>query len=166
MPVVAVRRLLAVLALAVVVAVVAAAPAGAQAASTKCTLFAVLTPGNEVREPGTTDPVQSRASGATLVHIDGSTVRFATAISNPAREVFTRGHIHRGAAGVNGGIVVTLFESTVGTNRRLITQFDTGTLATGFDPAEICANPAGFYVNYHTTQDPEGAVRGQLTRLF
>jgi hypothetical protein len=160
MPVVAVRRLLAVLALAVVVAVVAAAPAGAQTAPTKCTLFAVLKPGNEV------PPADSQASGATLVHIDGSTVRFATAIGNPAREVFTRGHIHQAPAGVNGGIVVTLFESTVGINRRLITQFDTGTLATGFDPADICANPAGFYVNYHTTDFPGGAIRGQLTSLF
>jgi hypothetical protein len=166
MPVVAVRRLLAVLALAVVVAVVAAAPAGAQTAPTKCTLFAVLTPGNEVREPGTTDPVDSRASGATLVHIDGSTIRFATAISNPAREEFILGHIHRGVAGVNGGIVVDLFDGPA-TTRRLFTQFDTGALRPPFDnPAEICANPAGFYVNYHTTEDPQGAVRGQLTRLF
>jgi CHRD domain len=163
MPVVAVRRLLAVLALAVVVAVVAAAPAGAQAASTKCTLFAVLKPGNEVPMPTT-----SQATGATLVRINGATVRFATAIGNPAREVFTRGHIHSGAAGVNGGIVVTLFESDVeGTiDRRLITQFGTGTLAMGFDPAGICANPAGFYVNYHTDEFPGGAIRGQLTSLF
>jgi hypothetical protein len=164
MPVVAVRRLLAVLALAVVFAVVAAAPAGAQTAPTKCTLFAVLTPGNEVREPGTTDPVESRASGATLVHIDGSTIRFATAISNPARETFTRGHIHVGGPTVNGPIVVALLEGAMN-NRRLVTQFDTGTIGPRL-AAEICANPAGFYVNYHTTQDPEGAVRGQLTSLF
>jgi hypothetical protein len=160
MPVVAVRRLLAVLALAVVVAVVAAAPAGAQTAPTKCTLFAVLKPGNEV------PPADSQASGATLVHIDGSTVRFATAINNPAREEFILGHIHRGVAGMNGGIVVDLFDGPAST-RRLFTQFDTGTLRPPFEtPADICANPAGFYVNYHTTDFPGGAVRGQLTRLF
>jgi hypothetical protein len=160
MPVVAVRRLLAVLALAVVVAVVAAAPAGAQTAPTKCTLFAVLKPGNEV------PPVDSQASGATLVHIDGSTVRFATAINNPAREEFILGHIHQAPAGMNGGIVVDLFDGPAST-RRLFTQFDTGTLRAPFaDPGQICANPAGFYVNYHTTDFPAGAVRGQLTRLF
>jgi CHRD domain len=156
-----VRRLLAVFALAVAVAIVTALPAAAQT-TTRCTAFAVLQPGNEV--PSTT----SRATGATLVRINGTSVSFATVIGNPAREVFTRGHIHEAPAGVNGGIVVTLFESAVeGTiNRRLITQFDTGTPAMGFDPAEICANPAGFYVNYHTEEFPGGAIRGQLTRLF
>jgi CHRD domain len=156
---IAVRRLLAVLALAVVVAVVAAAPAGAQTASTKCTLFAVLKPGNEV------PPVDSKASGASLVHIDGTTVRFTTVIVNPARETFTLGHIHQGAAGMNGGVVVDFFNGM--STRRLFTQFDTGTLRPPFEnPAEICANPAGFYVNYHTAALPGGAVRGQLNRLF
>jgi CHRD domain len=155
---IAVRRLLAVLALAVVVAVVAAAPAGAQTASTKCTLFAVLKPGNEM------PPTTSRASGATLVHINGTTVRFATAIGNPAREEFFAGHIHRGVAGMNGPIVVGLFDGL--STRRLFTQFDTGVPMPGFDPAEICGNPAGFYVNYHTLEFRGGAVRGQLTRLF
>jgi CHRD domain len=143
----------------VVVAVVAAAPAGAQTASTKCTLFAVLKPGNEA------PPVDSKATGASLVHIDGTTVRFTTVIANPARETFTLGHIHRGAAGMNGGVVVDFFAGM--SNRRLFTQFDTGTLRPPFEnPAEICANPSGFYVNYHTAAFPGGAVRGQLTRLF
>lgn len=141
------------------VAVVAAAPAGAQTASTKWTLFAVLKPGNEVPPSG------SQATGATLVHIDGTRVSFTTVIGNPARETFILGHIHCGIAGVNGGIVVDLFDGPA-TNRRLFTQFDTGTPRGVFNPAEICANPAGFYVNYHTTDFPGGAVRGQLTSLF
>jgi hypothetical protein len=32
-------------------------------------------------------------------------------------------------------------------------------------PEAICGNLAGHYVNYHTTQDPMGAVRGQLVGL-
>jgi hypothetical protein len=156
--VITVRRMLAVFALAVAVAILAALPAAAQT-TTRCTAFAVLQPGNEV------PPVDSQATGATLVRINGTSVRFATVISNPAREVFTRGHIHRGAAGANGPIEVTLLEGAMNT-RRLITQFDTGAPMMGFDPAEICANPAGFYVNYHTTDFPGGAIRGQLTRLF
>jgi hypothetical protein len=153
-----VRRMLAVFALAVAVAIVAALPAAAQT-TTRCTALAVLKAGNEVPASG------SQATGATLVRINGTSVSFATVISNPAREVFTRGHIHRGAAGVNGPIEVTLLEGAMNT-RRLITQFDTGAPMMGFDPAEICANPAGFYVNYHTTDFPGGAIRGQLTRLF
>jgi hypothetical protein len=159
MPVITVRRLLAVFALAVAVAILAALPAAAQTTSTRCTAFAVLQPGNEV------PPTASQATGATLVRINGTSVSFATAIGNPAREVFTRGHIHRAAAGVNGPIVVTLFEGL--STRRLFTQFETvsppieATLA-----AEICGNPAGFYVNYHTEAFPGGAIRGQLTRVF
>jgi CHRD domain len=163
MLVVAVRRLLAVLALAVVVAVVAAAPGGAQTASTRCTAFAVLKPGNEVRPPGTTDPVDSRATGAALVHINGTRLSFTVAIANPARETFTAGHIHVGAAGVNGDIVVPLFS---GSNSRLLfTQF-ASIVIPAEDAAAICGDLAGHYVNYHTTQDPQGATRGQLTRLF
>jgi hypothetical protein len=94
------------------------------------------------------------------VHINGTKLRFAVAIANPARETFTRGHIHVGAAGVNGGIVVALFEG--GSNdRKLILQ------AARLDITEdvatrICGDPAGFYVNYHTTEFPGGAIRGQL----
>jgi len=156
MPVLAVRRLLAVLALAVVVAAVAAAPAGAQTA-TKCTAFAVLKPGNEV------PPSTSRASGATLMRIDGTRLSFTTIIANPGRESFFAGHIHTGAAGVNGPVLITLFSGS--TDRRLFTQFESIEI-TEQQATTVCGNLAGHYVNYHTTDFPGGAIRGQLTRLF
>jgi hypothetical protein len=161
-----VRRTLAVFALAVAVAILAALPAAAQT-TTRCTALAVLQAGNEVMPPST-----SQATGATLVRIDGTTVRFTTVIANPARETFILGHIHQAPAGVNGPIRVDLFDGPPST-RRLFTQFDTGTIRPPvnpadppFNPAAICANPAGFYVNYHTEAFPTGAIRGQLTRLF
>jgi 3',5'-cyclic AMP phosphodiesterase CpdA len=161
--VIAVRRLLAVVALGVAVVVAAAVPAGAQTETTptKCTAYAVLKPGNEVREDDT-DPVESRATGAALVHINGTRLTFTVAIANPRRETFIAGHIHVGARGVNGNVIVTLFDRM--SDRRLFTQFDSIeiTLARA---AEICGDPAGHYVNYHTTQDPQGAVRGQLVPL-
>jgi hypothetical protein len=157
MPVVAVRRLLAVLALAVVVAVVAAAPAGAQTA-TKCTAFAVLKPGNEV------PPTTSRASGATLMRIDGTRLSFTTIIANPGREVFFAGHIHPGPAGVNGPPLITLFNGP-DTDRRLFTQFESIEIPEA-QAAAVCGDLAGHYVNYHTRDFPGGAVRGQLTSLF
>jgi hypothetical protein len=153
--VIAIRRLLAVLALAAAVALLVAAPGGAQTTATKCTAVAVLKPGNEV------PPTTSRATGAALVHINGTRVSFTVAIVNPGRETFVAGHIHIGAAGVNGSIVVPLFSGS--SDRRLFTQFAS---ITDEDAATVCANVGGHYVNYHTTQFPGGAIRGQLTRLF
>jgi CHRD domain len=153
--VIAIRRLLAVLALAAAVALLVAAPGGAQTTATKCTAVAVLKPGNEA------PPTTSRASGAALVHINGTRVSFTVAIFNPARETFVAGHIHIGAAGVNGPIVVPLFSGS--SDRRLFTQFAS---ITDEDAATVCADVGGHYVNYHTTEFPGGAIRGQLTRLF
>jgi CHRD domain len=152
------RRFLALLALMVALAALAvSAPAAATGEATRCTLGAVLKGENEV--PATT----SRALGAAVVHISGTKLSFAVAIANPARETFTRGHIHVGAAGVNGGILVTLFESSTQgtTDRKLILQ--AARLEITEDVAtRICGDPAGFYVNYHTTEFPGGAIRGQL----
>jgi hypothetical protein len=163
MPVVAVRRLLAVLALALAVALLAAAPSAANGTSPRCTALAVLTPENEVRPPNTTDPVESRARGFALVKIKGTKLKFSVVIFNPARETFIAGHIHVGPRGVNGPVVVPLFAGS--SNRLVFTQSDKVQIRPDL-AAAICGNPSGYYVNYHTTQDPEGAVRGQLMRLF
>jgi hypothetical protein len=73
------------------------------------------------------------------------------AIVNPARESFLAGHT--GAAGGERPIAVTLF--TGSTDRKLIVQaarvqIDATTAAA------ICADPAGHYVNYQTTDFPGG----------
>ena len=159
---VAVRMMLASLVLAAVVALVAAAPGGAQTATTKCAAYAVLKPGNEVRPPDTTDPVESRATGAAAIHIRGTKLTFTVAILNPARETFTAGHIHVGAPDENGPVVVGLFQGS--SDRRLFTQLATMTISED-TAAAICGNLAGRYINYHTEQDPGGAVRGQLVEL-
>jgi CHRD domain len=155
-----VRRLFAVLVLVAALVSLAATPAQATGdASPHCLSFTKLTPENEVRPPDTTDPVESRASGFTLIHIRGTTLRVVTVIFNPARETFIAGHIHVGAADVNGPVVVPLFAGE--TSPFVFTQSDTLAVDEGTAEA-ICGNLAGYYVNYHTTQDPMGAVRGQL----
>jgi len=69
-------------------------------------------------------------------------------------------HIHQGAAGVNGGIVIpapaTSFTGLTATGT-------TGCVGvSGVTAQAIVDNPAGFYANVHTTDFPNGAIRGQL----
>jgi hypothetical protein len=65
-------------------------------------------------------------------------------------------HIHRGAATVNGPVVVPFTPPGASGNS------DGCTAAAAALIDEIIANPAGFYVNVHTTEHPAGAIRVQL----
>jgi hypothetical protein len=66
-------------------------------------------------------------------------------------------HIHSGAAGSSGPVVIPLItpkadgtsSGCAATTRSLV--------------AAILKNPAGYYVNVHTAEFPGGAIRGQLT---
>jgi|GEM_PF-902051 len=69
----------------------------------------------------------------------------------------TASHIHIGAEGVLGGVVVNLAIPENG-----LTGCVTSTDAI-IDA--IIADPAGFYVNFHTAEFPDGAVRGQLAEV-
>ncbi len=60
---------------------------------------------------------------------------------------------------MNGPVVVDLFDGS--SDSRLFTQFETKEITQAQADA-ICGNLAGHYINYHTTADPVGAVRGQL----
>ncbi len=69
-------------------------------------------------------------------------------------------HIHSGAAGVNGPIVVpfTPFTGLGASSASNCAALDP-TLA-----QQIMDNPANFYVNVHTTDYAGGAIRGQLSK--
>jgi hypothetical protein len=71
-------------------------------------------------------------------------------------------HIHQGAAGVNGTIVVDFGVATLGVQTCLNCP---SSACSGDVLSQIKANPAGFYANIHTTPHPNGAVRGQLQRV-
>jgi CHRD domain len=148
------RRVIAMLfAIAVLAALAAATPAAATGDATRCAAYAVLKPGNE------NPPTTSKTLGAAAIHIDGTTLSFAVTIANPKRETFVAGHIHVGAAGVNGPVVVPLFSGS--NDRKLFIQAARITIDEE-DATAICGNLAGHYVNYHTTDFPGGALRGQL----
>jgi hypothetical protein len=98
------------------------------------------------------------ASGAMLIVVNPNTdtVCFLTRWSDIDGTVVAA-HIHNGAVGVPAGVVVPLFAGSFGGSDRL------RGCVPGFGwTDDINANPAGFYVNIHSTVYPAGAIRGQL----
>jgi len=123
------------------------------AAGTTMNLSTTLLGANEVPGPGDPD-----ATGMSAVTLDmaNSQVCYNIAIQNITLPA-TMAHIHRGAVGVKGDVVIPFSVAP-----------DASGNATGcekVDPAllqEIASNPAGFYVNVHNADFPDGAARGQL----
>jgi hypothetical protein len=71
----------------------------------------------------------------------------------------TAAHIHGGAQGADGPIVVPLFESTTSV------EFETACVKTKARVAKpIAKSPGDFYVNLHNGEFPAGAIRGQLAK--
>ena len=66
-------------------------------------------------------------------------------------------HIHEGAAGGAGPVVITFDPAKIGEGETCLTGQKNA------DLERIVANPEGFYVNVHTPDFQGGAVRGQLS---
>jgi Cu/Zn superoxide dismutase len=153
------RRLILCFAAACVVAVTTASAAPAQSGNgVMCVLHAKLAAKNE------TTSSTSTAKGHTQIKVrnDGR-IEFKSQINNKNNETFIAGHIHQAPVGVAGGIVVPLFGApTPQTSARHIKQKGVATPNAGTTGAALCASPSAYYVNYHTTTFPGGAIRGQL----
>ena len=121
-------------------------------------LVAVLDGRNVVSEvPGrlTGDP---NGQAVEVLRIDADRVTFAISWSGVG--AVTAGHIHAGAAGVNGPVQVPLFGHPLPGNRHTAS----GTVRVA-DPGALTAlrtNPGSFSVDLTTKGYPAGAVRGQL----
>ena len=136
-----------ILALAVTVtAIVVASPA--QAAP--ITLTAAMTADEEVPQKG---PAGATGSGTVDLNTDNNQVCY-TFITQNLNDPVTAGHIHKGAKGVAGDVLIDL-KVTAGNLKGCVTE----------EPAKIqavLADAQGHYVNLHTQANPAGAVRGQL----
>ena len=142
----------------------AASLGGACSSDEDLTFFeATLSPDNEV------PPRASGATGVARMTFDGTTVTFLVAAAN--LNSYTQGHIHSGAAGVNGPVRVFLLQFQ--TPALSIAQ---GTIAEGSFTAADMVNydfntlieemRAGTaYVNFHSTTYPGGEIRGQVRLL-
>jgi len=136
-----------ILALAVTAtAIVVASPA--QAAP--ITLTAAMTADEEVPQKG---PAGATGSGTVDLNTDNNQVCY-TFITQNLNDPVTAGHIHKGAKGVAGDVLIDL-KVTAGNLKGCVTE----------EPAKIqavLADAQGHYVNLHTQANPAGAVRGQL----
>jgi hypothetical protein len=86
----------------------------------------------------------------------------------PPGQVVRNAHIHTGASGINGPVLVdtTLTPAspiTVDSNGAGTINLTNSSLSQG-DATNIVANPAGFYFNIHSATNTGGAMRGQLVR--
>jgi hypothetical protein len=102
----------------------------------------------------------SNAFGYSQIKVrNDGTIEYKTLIVNPENETFVAGHIHLAPAGSPGPIVQSLFFP--GPNSDSVIM-DSGAVSNPALGEAICADPSAYYVNYHTTEHPTGAVRGQL----
>ncbi len=138
---------------------------------------AVLLPSNEV--PAATADTSATGSGTVWIHvvkdssgnITSGSVDFSADYNFQVAVTITGMHIHQGTASVAGPVVVS--SGLGGTNTIAVAAPGTGSV---FEQAPfggaaavsvatiqgILANPAGYYLNIHTTDNPGGAMRGQL----
>ena len=121
---------------------------------------------NGVKEaPGQGDPDGTATGTLTLDNGSGGgttgTATFSITLSNIDITTLTGHHIHVGAAGTNGSIVLDFGDPDTVRTGSLLSGTVTGLSATQI--TTIFANPTGFYYNIHNGAFPSGAVRDQLT---
>jgi CHRD domain len=128
-------------------------------------LGARLNGANEVPGPGDPD-----GRGLALVRTGRERVCFALGWTGIAAPIFA--HIHSGAAGVAGPVVVLFFDVPELAGAPTAALPDTIAAAAGCvgdqNPAllrDIRRHPADYYANIHNLDFVPGAIRGQLRRL-
>lgn len=111
-----------------------------------------LTGAAEVLGPGDTD-----GTGTAKIVVNHGQARVCFELEVASIAPATAAHIHRGAIGVAGPVVVGLSPPSDGDSDGCV----------DIDKAlakEILKYPARFYVNVHNADFPAGAVRGQLAK--
>ena len=123
---------------------------------TAVALKARLSATEEVPGPGVKDGV-----GAALINIAGTKV--CSELKATMGEKPLKAHIHKGAMGASGPVVVDLMpsfkpgEAAQASNTCVETTADIA--------AQLIADPARYYVNIHSDGHPDGAMRGQLAKF-
>ena len=120
----------------------------ANAATTK--FQAALTGAAEVPGPGA-----EKGMGEATLSFDSDKGQVCYMLHAMGSDTPTMAHIHKGAAGTAGGVVVPLSPPANGMSE--------GCAPLAADVlTDIVAHPTDYYVNVHSAQFPRGAMRGQI----
>ena len=138
--------------LAMAFALVASLALAGGVLAAETTLTADLAGVTEGENPGNPD-----GSGSATITLDPESGEVCWDMTAEDIGAVTQSHIHTGAEGASGGVLIPLD----------VDGFDGSTEGCTSDVAAadiqmVLDNPAGFYVNLHTTDFPAGAIRGQL----
>jgi type 1 fimbria pilin len=151
-------------------------PSSTGAGTSTVRFTATLKPSEETPAPIT--GAEASASGTSTMDfnitrdasstITAATVNFTVTMQGfPSTSVVNIAHIHTGAAGVGGPILISTQvnpgDVTLTGGAGTFTRVGIG----GFTAAQaqaILDNPAGFYFNVHTAANPGGVMRGQLVK--
>ena len=150
------KRNLALAAVAAVALTLAvAASVGAQGGGNRA-IFAVMTGAKEVDVNGNHGTGDSNGRGSFSATLDGRQLCYGIQVKNINNPVAA--HIHRGGPDVAGPVIQPLEQPATG---------DPGASSACVRISRSLArglrrNPSRFYVNVHTADLPNGAVRGQL----
>jgi CHRD domain len=121
-------------------------------------LAAQLSGANEIGpdgQPGVGDE-DGEGVATVTVHPEEGRVCFQLSVSGITLPALAA-HIHEGRPTLNGGIVVTLeAPDAAGRSSGCVLAVDALLVS------DLFQNPGAYYVNVHTTDFPDGAVRGQL----
>jgi hypothetical protein len=138
--------------LALVLGVAASLALSSLALAAETNLTADLAGVTEGENPGDAD-----GSGTAAIVIDPAAGTACWTLEVADIEPVTQSHIHVGAAGESGDVVVPLdVDGFDGSSEGCTEGQDADALQAIID------EPAGYYVNIHTADYPAGAIRGQL----
>ena len=118
-------------------------------------LFGVLNGNNEIKD-GKRGAGDRDGRGSATAIVEGDQLCFGLTVKNVDEP--QAAHIHRGAKGKNGPIVVPLEAPSEGDPGAASGCVDVSSA----DARALLRNPRKFYWNIHTEDFPDGAVRGQV----
>ena len=146
------RQRLAIITLMLLVAAVAVAGTAGAAQAQGRSLSTTLTGAAEVPGPGDPD-----GSGTATLTVNPGLGQICYELTVSGIAPATAAHIHVGAVGVAGPVVVPLEPPTDGASS------DCAEVSRELGLA-ILKSPSDYYVNVHNAEFPAGAVRGQLSK--